>query len=527
MPEAFFDPESPFVHMKTCGVLLLFSLLAGCMYFTSKPPSEPEGFPSSLWGREGEAWTSSGRLPYFAQAGYRGGVSIPNLPVTANVRDFGARGDGVTDDTAAILKAIEETGQGAVLLPEGRYLISAPLRITKSNLVLRGEGPDRTVLVVPKSREQLDIEQFGKSRKRYTFTGGFVEIVGVTKAPVNTRVVQNAVRGDRWLEVESAEQLAPGTWIRLLQRNEKSLGRWLHAGEQEISEDAYGRKYFVDWVAKVAEIDGTRVRLDRPLRFDVRLEWDPQVRNSTASVVDSGVEGVTFEFPGVPKKAHLYEEGFNAVYLNKVHHCWVKNIRVIDGDLGVMLARSRFCTVEQIDIQHRKRKGLDEFGFPGTGHHALWIAGFSQDNLIQDFRIDTMYHHDISVEGWANGNVIRRGWGQALNLDHHALAPYENLFTDLETDDLSRIWLSSGRRDRIPHAAARNTVWNLTAQGGTLNYRFNEDIPLPPDWAEFNIIGLPQAEGVVPSGSVWLEALPEGVYPVDLYQAQRQVFGLE
>jgi hypothetical protein len=46
----------------------------------------------------------------------------------ASVRDFGAKGDGVTNDTAAIQSAIDSVfskGGGAVLVPSGNYLISA------------------------------------------------------------------------------------------------------------------------------------------------------------------------------------------------------------------------------------------------------------------------------------------------------------------------------------------------------------------------------------------------------------------
>ena len=41
-----------------------------------------------------------------------------------NVLDFGARGDGTTDDTAAIQKALDTAGKsfGAIFLPEGNYL---------------------------------------------------------------------------------------------------------------------------------------------------------------------------------------------------------------------------------------------------------------------------------------------------------------------------------------------------------------------------------------------------------------------
>ena len=41
-------------------------------------------------------------------------------PQAANLKtDFGAKGDGVTDDTAALLKALDTVQKGAFLLPAG------------------------------------------------------------------------------------------------------------------------------------------------------------------------------------------------------------------------------------------------------------------------------------------------------------------------------------------------------------------------------------------------------------------------
>lgn len=55
-----------------------------------------------------------------------------------NVRDFGAKGDGKTDDTAAIQKALDAAApkEGTVFLPEGIYL-SGELRVP-SHVGLRG-----------------------------------------------------------------------------------------------------------------------------------------------------------------------------------------------------------------------------------------------------------------------------------------------------------------------------------------------------------------------------------------------------
>ena len=52
-------------------------------------------------------------------------------PGTLDVKTFGARGDGVADDTAAIQKALDEAGKagGRVLIPAGRWLVAGSLRV--------------------------------------------------------------------------------------------------------------------------------------------------------------------------------------------------------------------------------------------------------------------------------------------------------------------------------------------------------------------------------------------------------------
>ena len=56
-----------------------------------------------------------------------------------NVKDFGAVGDGVHDDTAAIQAALQAGSGGVVYLPSGTYLVSAAL-VIPANTVLQGAG---------------------------------------------------------------------------------------------------------------------------------------------------------------------------------------------------------------------------------------------------------------------------------------------------------------------------------------------------------------------------------------------------
>ena len=86
------------------------------------------GVPSVLFGCVGEQWKPDGRLPDFSYAGYGAGEGpgIPDVPVVADLkRDFGAAGDGVTDDTEAFRQALvlnSSVAHGALYLPPGTYM---------------------------------------------------------------------------------------------------------------------------------------------------------------------------------------------------------------------------------------------------------------------------------------------------------------------------------------------------------------------------------------------------------------------
>ena len=87
----------------------------------------------------------------------------PALAATVSVMDFGAKADGVADDTAAFRKALDEaakTSGSTAFAPSGRYLIAGTVTVP-ANTTLKGEysGPGRqggTVLLATGGKGVVD-----------------------------------------------------------------------------------------------------------------------------------------------------------------------------------------------------------------------------------------------------------------------------------------------------------------------------------------------------------------------------------
>ncbi len=470
------------------------------------PAVTTRGKPSKLWGVNGEEWTPASRLPDFSFAGYRcGGTPVPDIPVATDATKHGAKGDGSADDTEAIQAAIDATPRGAVLLPAGRYVVTRELTIRTGGVVLRGEGPGRTVLVCPKSLAEVHgAAVVDATKSKWAFSGGFVTMRGSSHGSRAADVAEPAKRGDTAIVLSDAAAFKPGDFIRLTMNNAASLGRHLHGDRFDAGEATFKeKKMFMDWVARVVAVDGRRVTLDRPLRLDLRPEWEPAAWTWIPQNEDMGVEDLSFEFPGVPKKPHLLEEGFNAIQMSGVVNGWVRNVEFLDCDNGILAGGCRFCLVENVRFTNPRRKDP-------SGHHAMWATGAAQDCLFTRFEIATRFVHDLTVEGIATGNVFSNGRAEQLTCDHHSNAPYENLFTNLDAGDPSRLYVCGGRGDRGPHTGIHTTFWNLRGKG---------TFAKPPDWPRINLVAVGDTRGGGKGGDAWIEPVRD-LTPANLHEAQ-------
>ena len=123
-----------------------------------------------------------GGLGYFdasAQSNALDGcLTTPASKLVVDVRDAGAKGDGRTDDTAAIQKAIDRvagTG-GTVLVPDGIYMVnpvtSAQIHL-KSQMVLK-LAPKATLKATPNGEPGYSVLVIS-GVSHVTVTGGTLE----------------------------------------------------------------------------------------------------------------------------------------------------------------------------------------------------------------------------------------------------------------------------------------------------------------------------------------------------------------
>lgn len=474
---------------------------------------------SELWGEHGERWSATERLPDYSHAGYhRGELPLPDRPVATNVRDFGAVGDGIADDTRAIQAAIDATRDGAVLVPPGRYLVSDYLRIGKSGIVLRGAGPERSVLWFPRGLDEIHPRQgrtsTGSPASGYSFDGGFVTLRGDYQARVLTKIVGSARRGDREVEVERSSGLRVGQWVlvRLQEAPDQSLKTHLYCGDP--GDIRRGKRLDTKMLLQVVALEPKRVRFNRPLRFETRPAWQPEICAFQPTVTESGIEELGFEFPPARYRGHFKENGANAIELRQVHHCWVRNVTIRNGDLGINVVA---CgnTITGVTLIADQPRGTADGGVPDcTGHHGIQCKG-AEDNLITRFEVRAPYIHDLSVEH-ASGNVFVAGSGRDLNFDHHKDTPYENLFTDIDCGRGTRVWRCGGGASIGRQSAGWETFWNIRA-----------DRPIAPPsdgWGpgSMNFVGLATTTRRARTpGGIWWEVLPPAsLVPANLHAAQ-------
>jgi hypothetical protein len=430
---------------------------------------------SSLWGRAGEKWSATGRLPDFSYAGYHAGEkAIPNAPGKWDLkRDFHAKADGVTDDSDALLKAIQSIKSGVLFIPAGTYVIAKRIDVLHGNLVIRGAGQNKTILLFPNSLTDLfGNKATGNEQSEWAFRPGLFNVTAKDSIDTTTRlatVTAAAKRGDRVLHISNSIAIKQGEWIRLVEsdppKGTPSSGSLIHHLYGDLlppGSDLLGTQHVVRFLSRVKSASANRIELERPLPYEVRADWKPEIHRFTPSIQEFGLEHLSIHFPWSPYPGHFKEKGYNAVFLQEVANSWISDVEIQNADFGFDLNATNFCTVRNVVLTTSKSRAESPEVRGTNGHHGIDVSHGSE-NLVTNFDVRTRFVHDISVEWYALHTVFANGQGVDLNMDHHREANYSSLFSNLNCGAGTRPFDSGGSGNRGAHSGAYTTFWNIRA----------------------------------------------------------------
>jgi hypothetical protein len=166
------------------------------------------------------------------------------LSDVVSVKDFGAVGDGVTDDTAAIQAAINSISAGTVRVPIGTYKTSSSLSL-KSNVTL--ECDDGAVFAPAHT------------------SGDFADFIGTVGSEYDLSV--EATTGDTTITVSGSPGFQVGDTIHIVSvRNALSrtdTGTWWLGGGTVNAQYAY----YAEWNTIAEDLGSGQYRLATPLLF--------------------------------------------------------------------------------------------------------------------------------------------------------------------------------------------------------------------------------------------------------------------
>ena len=395
----------------------------------------------------------------YSYCGYhRSEQPIPSARVATYVQPSGQ------DDAQTLQAAIDwvcsqkpdkETGlRGAILLGEGTFTISEPLRIRTSGVILRGCGRDKTI-----------IRKTGYDRGALIYIEGTHDIV--TK---DTFEVSDVKAGAITIPVASNTRLSansriiihrPSTaaWIASLDclsfGGGKRMGYWAwHPGDIDLR-----------WNRQIMAVNGSDITIDAPITTTIENRWGGAqaiVYEHKGLIRECGVENMTLESDY--NRALPMDENhcWDGVYVADAEDCWVRmvNFRHFAGSAVVLQKSAQQITVE--DCQ--SLQPISEIGgfrrrtFLTFGQKTLFQRCYSEHG-INDFAVGhtaagpNAFVQCDSYESFGPSGAIS-SWAPGILFDIVNIDGNDIVFKNWELEKFGAGW-----------STANSTMWQSTASG--------------------------------------------------------------
>ncbi|MEJ6952487.1 glycosyl hydrolase family 28-related protein [Natronospora cellulosivora (SeqCode)] len=292
---------------------------------------------------------------------------IPDREDEVNVLDFGALGDGYTNDYAAFQSAIDSVSKGGVVfIPEGEYVLNDMLKFDKA-LTLRGAGENKTQLIIDHNNNGFEIVSDQK--------GDWYDIIS------------NYEKGSRDLYLKDASAFEVGMYVEIQQDNNPDI---MYPNPSGLNWDSEWAQGAIAQIARIVAVDGNKISIDEPLRLNYDSKFNPVIRKQDF------IEYLGFENFGLIRRDLSDSYVF---YFENVANSWIRNIRSVYGNR----AHVHINTGYRIEI----RDSRFEMTWGNTNERGVGIElGYHATNCLIENNIFKDLTNSIVLRLGANSNVI-------------------------------------------------------------------------------------------------------------------------
>lgn len=505
----------------------------------------------------------------FSYAGYKHGEEAPAdgwaMGYTVyNVCDYGADPTGRTSSRAALVALLEKLGmtgsktnqnaRAVIYFPAGRYIlhndddntkdpaatnqseldakgnnVSTAILIRGSNFVIKGDGRDKTTLVMDTPNLPARPTEMWSSPVMINIThySGLSDLSDVTA---------DAPRGSFEVELSSTAGIAKGDWVclALACSDPACVAQELHPHSVEGSMTDIQTVTVEDY-HQVASVSGNRLTFVEPIMHAVEARWGWKVRKYP-HYENVGVEDLAFEGHSKENFQHhgsWQDDGaYKPLQMMRLTNSWIRRVDFRGVSEALSIVSSANCSAYDIAISGNRghsavRSQSSSRVFIGKVVDRSSGQAVSPPYTSTGFFENAGQYHASGVSNTSMGAVLwNNTWGDDALFESHSRQPRATL-VDRCTGGFVQ-WRFGGDETNVPNHLGDLTIWNLNATrtahdfgAGPFKWWLSDSKwwkNMPPVIVGFHGASVTFDES--PEQVAYLESNGTPVEPYSLYEAQ-------
>ena len=369
--------------------------------------------------------------------------------------------------------------------------VSSGIEIYGGNFVIKGDGPDKTRLIMEMPNLPTSISNLSSSP--------ILLAIKHTNGPNNAgnspklaSVTENAKRGDFTVKVSGTTGISSGQWVQLRLRSgdrelvKKEIGpialneNWAIAKApisiNQSSDDLYGVK--ITEFHQVKSAANGKITFYEPIMHDIDIKYNDtegwEIRTykylenvgiEDLSFVGNALDGYAHHGEGHAEQAKVgwqYDGAYKPLLLQRVVNSWVRNVHFESVSEALTFAES--ANSSAYDIRISGKRGHSAVRSQGSSRVFIGkVRDESAGNDVYGKSCQGQFH-GCGVSKPSVGTVLWNvTWGNDACFESHATQPRATLIDNCSGGLV--YYRAGGDENEVPNHLGDLTLWNLNVTG--------------------------------------------------------------